>query len=187
MNPMETVILKLKALGFFQFLLPFMLTSAVFYGALRKSKIFGDPDRSIIINGVIALVASFMVWAYPILAGVDVETRLASFFAQGMAVTMVTVLGLIISGLFLPPDLPKTLSDKLKTARGYSLIIIVGIVLGFVVLVTSGLIGIFLPQGFSIGSVGGDWVGIAIVAAMMIGTVAVIVYMSSSGGSKSAS
>jgi len=78
-NPFETVILNMRETGMFQFMLPFMLSSAIFYGLLRKSQIFGDPARSVTVNAVVALVASFMIWASPIILGIDIETRLASF------------------------------------------------------------------------------------------------------------
>jgi len=39
------VIELLKEFGIFQFYLPFVITFAIFYGLLSKSKIFGDSDK----------------------------------------------------------------------------------------------------------------------------------------------
>jgi len=183
-TPVEMTIQKLRDLGFFQFILPYMLTAAIIYGALRKSKLFGEPDRNITVNGVIALVIAFMVWAYPIIAGVDVEAKLATFFAQGMAATLVIMLGLIISGLFLPPDLPKFIGDKIKSGKGLSVLLVVGGLIGFTVLITSGLVNIFLPQGFNLGGTGEDWTGVIVLAGLMVGSVALIAFMGGGFGGK---
>jgi hypothetical protein len=189
-SPMEIVIQKMRDLGFFQFILPFILTSAIFYGALRKSKMFGDPDKNVIVNGVIASVAAFMVWAYPIIVGVNIETQLASFFAYGMIATIVVILGLIISGLFMKEDLPTFLEGKLGVkGRGWMIILIASILVGVAVAVTSGLVSVIIP-GFSLGGGGGvginwgDWIGVIAVLGLMLGSVAVIVYISSGGEKK---
>src|SRR5437879_1623057 len=106
-------ITRLAQLGFFNFFLPFLLTLAVFFGLLRKSKIFGEPEQNIAVNGVVAIVAAFMVWSYPVLAGVDVATQFAKFFFDVLVVFMGIVVSLLIVGMFLPPDLPARLSEKL--------------------------------------------------------------------------
>jgi hypothetical protein len=145
-DPFTTVILKLKGTGFFEFMLPFMLTSAIFYGLLRKSQIFGDPDKNIAVNGVVALVAGFMVWAYPILAGVSLQEKLPVFFAQAMSAMLVVLVGLLATSMFLPPDLPGKLAEKLGS-RAYGIILIAGILIGGAILISSGLIYVFFPAG----------------------------------------
>jgi hypothetical protein len=179
MNPMELTIQKMRELGFFQFILPFIMTSAIFYGALRKSKIFGEPDKNVTVNGIVALVAAFMVWSYPVIAGVNIETQLATFFTHGMIATVAIMLGLIVSSMFMPPDLPKFLSEKFKTGRMWTVILLVGILVGVIVLISSGLIGVFLPQGISLGDGGdsGEWLGVAIVLGGMLGSVALLVFV----------
>ena len=64
-TPLENVIIRLNQLRFFAFL-PFILTAAVMYGLLSRSKIFGEPEKNTAINASIALVSAFLVWAYPI-------------------------------------------------------------------------------------------------------------------------
>ncbi|MEM5843909.1 MAG: hypothetical protein QXX07_02650 [Candidatus Aenigmatarchaeota archaeon] len=145
-DPFTTVILKLKGTGFFEFVLPFMLTSAIFYGLLRKSQIFGDPDKNIAVNAVVALTAGFMVWAYPILAGVSFMDKLPVFFAQAMSAMLVVLVGLLTTSMFLPPDLPSKLEAKLG-GRAFGIILIAGILIGGGILVASGLINIFFPAG----------------------------------------
>jgi ABC-type nickel/cobalt efflux system permease component RcnA len=117
-NAFETVILKMRDLGMFQFLLPFMLTATIFYGLLRKSKIFGEEFRAITVNAVVALVAAFMVWAAPIILGVNIETGLAAFFLQGMSATLILLVGLMMTSMFFPPDLAAEARRVQETWRG---------------------------------------------------------------------
>lgn len=144
-DPFQTVILKMREFGFFQFLFPFMLSAAVFYGLLRKSQVFGDPDKNISVNATVALVAAFMVWSYPIIAGVNIETELSKFFMHGMTATLVILTGVLISSMFFKPDLPDQLSKILNTSKGAGVVIIAGVIIMGGVLVTSGLIDIFKP------------------------------------------
>lgn len=143
------VIERLRDIGAFNFLFPYMLTSAVFYGLLRKSQVFGKPDENTAVNAVVSLIASLMVWAYPIIAGVDIETQLVAFFTQGLVVTLVFMLALLITGMFLPPDLPKHLAEGLFSGNKAGGILVVGIVIGLIILGTSGMWNVlFGPQVF---------------------------------------
>lgn len=145
-TPFANAILKLKELGFFQFLLPFMITAAIFYGLLRKTQIFGEPDKNLAVNAIVALSASLFVWAAPIILGVDIEAHLASFFIQGFAVTLVFVIALIMAGMFFPPDLPKALGEKIKTGWLWSAIVIIVLVIGLILLISSGLYKVIFPN-----------------------------------------
>jgi preprotein translocase subunit YajC len=148
-NPFELVILKLQELGFFTFLLPFILVAAILYGLLRKSQIFGPPERNVAINAVVAIVASFLVWASPIIAGINIEKELARFFVQSMIATLILMVAVLAAGMFFGPDLPKTIQEKLG-AKYLGGLLIAGILIGFSLLVTSGLTSIFFPEGFEI-------------------------------------
>jgi len=150
-SPFEVVILNLQKIGAFNFLFPFMLTAAVFYGLLRRSQIFGKPEENVAVNAVVALVAAFMVWAYPILAGVNVEIMLSTFFFQGVLATMVIVIGLLIVSMFLPKGLGETLGEKLKPGWFVG-IIVLGLLIAVGVLFSSGAVNVFFPSG--IGGIG---------------------------------
>ncbi len=174
-SPFETVILNMRETGMFQFLLPFMLSSAIFYGLLRKSQIFGEPVRSVTINAVIALVASFMVWSAPVLLGMDIEMHLASFFVQGISVTLIVMVGLMVVGMIAPPNLPahfeKVFKDKPKV---WMAILIGGILAGVILAISSGLMTIYFPQ------LGLDGVGVGLPvlsedAIMTLGVVLLLV------------
>lgn len=183
-NPFETVILKLRDMGFFSFLLPYMLMAAIFYGALRKSQIFGDPDRNVFVNGIIALVAAFMVIAYPIIVGVDIETGLATFFFHTLVTTIVVVVILIVAGMFMPPNLSEQLATHLK-GKSAAIALIMGLIVGGALIVSSGLINVLFPD-FSLGGFGGlgsisfelsdDLVAAAFAAVLMIGSIFAIIY-----------
>jgi len=147
-NIFEQVILQLRDIGAFQFLFPFLLTSAIFYGLLRKSEIFGKPERNVAVNSVISLVASFMVWAFPIIQGVNIEAQLATFFAQGTFVTLGLMLVLMLVGMVLPEP-SKALSEYLKNNR-VGAVIIISIVIGIIIFITSGLFNLIIsPSVFA--------------------------------------
>lgn len=133
------VIQKLWDIGAIQFLFPYILTSAIFYGLLRKSQVFGEPEKNVAVNAVVALVASFMVWASPAILGIDVGTHLIAFFTQGLVVTLVFMIALLVAGMFLPPDLPKHLAEGLFAGSKAAGILVVGVVMGLVIFATSGL------------------------------------------------
>ena len=143
------VIERLIELGFFKFMLPYILTSAIFYGLLRKSKVFGEPDKNVAVNAVVALVASFMVWASPVILGIDIQTQLAAFFTQGIIVTLVFMIALLITGMFLPEDLTKHLAENLFKGNKMGAILVVGVVFAFIIFATSGLWSVILgPELF---------------------------------------
>jgi hypothetical protein len=181
-DPFTNAILYLKTIGFFNFLLPFMLSAAIFYGLLRKSKIFGDPDKNITINGVVSLVAAFMVWSYPIIAGVSVETELSKFFMQATSATLVIMIGLIITSMF-TEDLMKKLGETLGKT-GYGGILVMGILIGVGILISSGLIGVFIPGGIGGTSfyLSSDLVNIIVIMVLLVATIGVIIFATGKSG-----
>lgn len=111
-TPFDLVINNLVDLGFFQFILPFMITSAIFYGLLRKGKLFGEPDKNVGVNAVISLGAAFLVWASPIIIGIDITADLALFFVQGVSAMLIISIAAMIATMFFGEDLPKQLKDR---------------------------------------------------------------------------
>ncbi len=150
-SPFEIVITRLRDIGAFQFLFPFMITAAVFYGLIRKSQIFGKPEENVAVNAVVALTAAFMVWAYPILVGVDIEKQLSTFFFNASVSILTMVVGVMIAGIFFKPDLAGQLSEKFKTGKLFGIILLFGILVGGAVVFSSGLITVFLPQSLFTG------------------------------------
>jgi hypothetical protein len=142
------VIQKLEEIGAFNFLFPYMLTSAIFYGLLRKSRVFGAPDENVAVNAIVAIVAALMVLAYPILSGVPVGGLFSPFFTQALVVTLVFMIALMIMGMFLPPDLPDFLSKNLLKGNKLGAMLLVSIFFGFLILFLSGLGNVLLGPNF---------------------------------------
>ena len=161
-SPFETIILRLKDLGAFEFLFPFMLTAAIFYGLLRKSKLFGEPERNVVVNATIALVAAFMVWSYPILTGVSIQQQLATFMFQSLVALLVVMVGLMAAAFF---GEKIGLSEKQMSV---TILIMVALV-GGAVLFSSGLVSVFFPAGVSAPEIDKDTlIGLAMVAAIVV-------------------
>jgi hypothetical protein len=164
-TPFDMVINNLKGLGFFEFLLPFLITSAVFYGLLRKSKIFGEPEKNVGVNAVVSLGAAFMVWASPIILGIDITNQFALFFLQGMIAMLVIMVIAMIATMFFGEDLPKQLSERFKGQGVWWLVLIVALLVGGGIFLSSGIISIFAPQGFS--TFGGTDIGFIVLTIVM--------------------
>lgn len=175
-TPFETAILKLQELGFFQFLLPLILSAAIFYGLLRKTQLFGPPEKNVAVNAVVAIVASFFIWAWPILNGVNIEAQFSAFFMQSMCILVITMVALIVAGMFLPPDLPKTISEKIKGSYLVGGLIVAGIIIAIILLITSGLSKVFFPQGIGFQFSGDTFTTIGMVV-LVLAVVGIIVYM----------
>ncbi len=149
MNPFELVIIKLQKLGAFNFLFPFILTSAIFYGLLRKSKLFGEPEKNVTVNGIVALTAAFMVWAYPVLSGVNIEVKLSSYFFFGTIAILTFTVALLLLSMLVPEGLGKFLAEKIgEKYRAHFMIgiLITGLLIGFSIITASGFLGIFIPK-----------------------------------------
>lgn len=168
-SPFEIVIGRLRDLGFFEFLLPFLLSSAIFYGLLRRSQLFGPPEKNVAVNAVVALVAAFMVWAYPVLIGVNIGEQLAQFFFSGVVILLTVMVGLLITGMFFKKSLGEIIEEKFKGNMVVSLLIL-GAILAIGVAISSGLTGVFFPQSI-VGGISEDIILTIIVVILMVVTV----------------
>ncbi|MFH7880922.1 MAG: hypothetical protein QXI09_02855 [Candidatus Aenigmatarchaeota archaeon] len=111
---LQNVIIRLNQLGFFAFL-PFVLTAAIIYGLLRRSKIFGEPEKNTAVNATVALVSAFMVWAYPILTGTSVEDyqrMYSEFFYRGTMASLFLIFGIAMISVF-----SETLGIKIEFSK----------------------------------------------------------------------
>ena len=170
----ETAILKLQSLGFFQFLLPFILTAAIIYGGLRRAQLFGESEKNVAVNAIVAFVISLFVWAAPIILGIEIEAKLSSFFIQGFSVSLIVLIALVLAGMFFPPDIAKSLSDRIKAPAFWGAIIIVALIVGGIILVSSGLGSGVFPKGIGVKVSSDVFISIAVIAALVV-TIAVIV------------
>ena len=174
---LETVLINLNKMGFLAFL-PFLLTAAVFYGLLRRSKLFGEPEKNVVVNAVVAIVAAFLVWAYPIIGGMSIEEYqlfFSSFFFKGTIATLTVVIGLIITGMFFPEKegLPETLRKSLEGRLGIGLLIF-GLLIAAAVLISSGT-SFFL--GISIETLDTDLIYSIVFLVIFIGVIGFVVWI----------
>lgn len=144
-DPFASTIIRLKDMGFFHLLL-YMLSTAVFYGLLRKSQIFGPPEKNVTVNATVAFVAAFMVLAVPILRGINIVDQFEIFFVQSLSAMLVLMVGVMLAGMVFPPDLPGELAKKFGAGH-WAIFLVGGIIVGVFILVTSGMTSIFFPSG----------------------------------------
>ncbi|MEM0480741.1 MAG: hypothetical protein QXQ14_00940 [Candidatus Aenigmatarchaeota archaeon] len=124
----------LDSIGFFKFVIPYILTFAIFYGLLRKSQIFGERKEAVAINATIALSASLLVTAAPILAGIDISTALSQFLAF-----FLVILVIILVLVFIPLTIyGKSLSDL--GLKGWNSAIVIIVIIAVAVLIATGLL-----------------------------------------------
>ncbi len=87
---------KWEQVGFFDYLLPFMLVFALVFGILVKTKIFKDNKM---VNGIIALAVALMSLQFGFVS---------QFFAEifpRVGIGLIIILGLLITvGLFMDPE-----------------------------------------------------------------------------------
>jgi hypothetical protein len=95
----EQAINALAELGFYKFILPFILIAAIFFALLRKTQVLGESP---VINGVVSISIAFFIFGVPILSGADFVKPLTSFFGQVSVIILIIAFGLLISGLFVP-------------------------------------------------------------------------------------
>jgi len=172
-NPFDFVIVRLNQLGFFQLLL-FVLTSAVFYGLLRKSQLFGDPEKNTVVNGVVCLVAAFLVWSAPTILGIDIQTATTTFFVQGVAASLIIMIALMITGMFAPQGLSKVLADNLK-GRYLAAVLVLGIIVGLGIFFASGISNLFFPSTSFTQGMSTDTITVIVIGVLMVLSVLIMV------------
>ena len=89
-------LLKLEELGFFDYLLPFLIIFAMIFGILSRVKVFGDNKG---IDAIIAVSVGLMV----LQLGFVSEFFTELFPRVGIGITVILVI-LIFLGLFMDPD-----------------------------------------------------------------------------------
>jgi hypothetical protein len=128
MNPFELLVYNLNQMGFFGFLLPWLLMFAVTYGLLMKSKALGEDQKII---GVVSLVAAFFVVGYG-------GPLLGTFFSNLFGIAAVVLGGILVTVLFISMaggDISKFAESKEIMA----LLAGVGIIVFMIVLGTFGV------------------------------------------------
>jgi len=131
----EPIVSKLLSMGIINAMLLFLF-AAIIYAVLTKSKLFGE---SAVINGVIAFIASFLIFIFPFITGVSLVNPLSIFFTQSMVILIFMMFAFLAASLFYP-NLPKFLAEQF-THRS-TLMVMIGLAIGLFIL--SGLVTTFL-------------------------------------------
>ena len=164
-NPFQIVAERLGELGFYNFFLPWVITSAVIWGLLKKSEVFGK--NAVVINSVLSIGISFFIWGSILIGGgPDVGLSLSKFFTQMSLIAIGFAVMLVIGSIFFP-DFPAKLKDSIPTEGLFWMIIVIG----FIILIGAGVlnIGSMIYNLLSnILSVPGGDVGILIVAVVVL-------------------
>lgn len=139
-NPFYIVSQKLVELGIFSFFIPWIITSAVFWGLLKRSKIF----ESELVNAILSISISFLIWGYLVLpVATQIWSYLATFIMQGLIVIIVFLVALLGASLFYP-DFGKFLTESFKSRT--MIWIFLAIFFGGLFF-TSGLYKVLIPRG----------------------------------------
>jgi hypothetical protein len=146
----QPIIQKLIDLGFYNFFFPFIVSAALFFGLLKKSKILGD---SVLINGVISLSLAFLIMGFPVIFGQPgfFALPMASYFSQITVIFLMFLVAFIGAGFFYP-DMTKWLAEVFHHRTMW----IIMIAIAFGLLFTSGLINVLFiglnPSGGGTGT-----------------------------------
>ena len=100
--------------------------------------------------------------------GIDIESKLSSFFIQGFSVSLIVLIALVLAGMFFPPDLAKSLSDKMKAPVFWGGIIVVALIVGGIILVSSGLATVLFPKGIGISIKSDVFISMAVLVALAV-------------------
>lgn len=145
-TPFELVIQKMIDLGFYNFVFPFILTAAIVYALLRRSKFLGE---SVATNALVALTVAFLVLGFPVIVGFSFAVPLSTFFTQATIWVLILVIGVLMASIFYP-DLMKILGETFtKRTTIYEML-----ALAVALFVTSGLVGVFTQPISAPGKIG---------------------------------
>jgi hypothetical protein len=132
-NVFETIITKLLEVGFYDLLI-FVISFTLFYALLKKVKFFGESQ---IVVAILAFCMAFLIFGYPVIVGFSMTVPLMTLFTQSFVWILFFFIGFLIAGFFYP-DLPKLLAEKM-TSRN---VLYIGVVIGLVSVITSGMINV---------------------------------------------
>lgn len=159
-NPFQLITERLADLGMFTFFLPWLITAAIMWGLLKRSKIF-DPT----INAILSIAVSFFIWGYLARTAFEIGGPLSAFLTQGFVLIIVFVFALVGASMFYP-KFPETLAEIFKSSA--MIWIFIGIFFG-ALFFTSGLYTV-LFTGPPVSGVQGDVNSmIVMLAALIIG------------------
>lgn len=173
-NIFQIAVERLIEVGFYNFLLPFILFSTVLYAVLRKTQILGESP---LIHGIISVVVGLFIFGLPVILGTSIVPQLTAFLTQGSIVILVLIFGFLIASFFYPNIMEKLPEIFKGGGVGSTIIwITVGIAASI------GLFGFLkdpIQKAISSAKVPGELITITVVLAIIF---AVFLFVAMAGG-----
>ncbi len=180
MTVLESLLINLQSQGIFELYLPFLLTFAIFFALLEKSKVFGPNAGKI--NALIAFIAGFYIMIYSPL-GVSIGSFFAMFFAETSVLLVTLLVFLMIISLLMGPFLSTEKGWEDLGKKVVPIVVIIGLLLAFGIFGHSGGIDLFTRSfGGSFGFLGNWSSDDIILVILLVGTIVVIAWLVGGGG-----
>ena len=132
-NVFELVVNRLLEVGFYDLLI-FVVALALFYGILKKTKLFEGVR---LVNEILAFCIAFLIFGFPIILNYSLILPIATFFTHSFLWILIFFVGMLVASFFYP-DLPKFLVEKFTSRSMLS----IGIAIGLATAIISGLVAI---------------------------------------------
>jgi hypothetical protein len=116
MIDIASVLTSIEAMGFFDFVLPFLLVFALVFGIMTASKMFGD-NRGL--HAIIAIIVGLMALRFGF-----VQPFFGEMFPRLAVGLSILLAGLILVGAFIPKEQSKYFAYAFVTVAALILIII---------------------------------------------------------------
>lgn len=127
-NIFQVIAEKFGELGFYNFFLPWLITLAVIWGLLKKSKLFDSPS----VSAVISLSVSTLVWGFLVgVSGTDISGPMSTFITQ-IALIIIGLMFVVIGGSLFYPDIFEAISEWVKNQAMLTLFLIIVVVLALI-------------------------------------------------------
>ncbi|NCN39412.1 MAG: hypothetical protein GW914_03465 [Candidatus Aenigmarchaeota archaeon] len=172
MSLFSGVVDSLFKYGVYEFYLPFLLTFAIFYALIRRTRVFGGDKVANNISTLVSLVAALYVMAFSPFAG-SISTFFATFFA-GTSVVLVVILSLLMITMMLFGPFWTKFGDMEWWGKHLWVFVIIGLLITLSLFAASGggkLFGLIIPPNFGIPGLNGEDVAIIILLLLTVGIV----------------
>ena len=147
--------------GVYEFYFPFLLTFAIFYALIRRTRVFGKDKTANRISLVVSLVAAFYVMAFSP-AATTISSFFSSFFA-GTSVVLVVILSLLMITMMLFGPFWTKLEDMEWWGKNLKWFILCGLLITLILFVISGginLFGVIIPPNLWVPGLTGEDMGL---------------------------
>jgi len=152
-EPIPHLVSILQEQGVFEIYLPFLLTFAIFYGTMRKMKIFGEGATANKLVAFISGIAAAYVMIFSPAAG-PISQFFANFFTQASVGMIVILVFMMLVGLFISAPF-LNLQEGINIEKLGPIAVLAGFLIVLGMFVSSGGVELFakiMPPGVNINS-----------------------------------